>query len=255
MFLDANHKLQVVSTAAKTTLDSSVIVCWEDANQATIDKGSQISTTNGTTAVDIAFSSSGGIDRTIKSIQLHNHDSAAKTFTFSMVENGVAYPLIDVTLQVDDNISYTDGQGWYVLDASGNRKTTSTISGIISTSPSTGIGYGTGAGATVTQITNRSTGVTINAVCGKIQTDTTSLAAGASAEFTVTNSAVAIGDVVVVSQRSGSSTVAGVAGTLIVEVVTVAAGSFILSLNNNSSTTAETGAVVINFAVIKATTA
>lgn len=126
---------------------------------------------------------------------------------------------------------------------------------VTSANAGVGIGYATGAGATVTQITNRSTGVTINAVCGKIQTDTTSLAAGASAEFTVTNSAVAIGDVVVVSQRSGSAVAAGVAGTTIVEVVGVAAGSFIVSVNNNSSTTAETGAIVINFAVIKAVSA
>lgn len=130
------------------------------------------------------------------------------------------------------------------------------VGGITSSSPTgNGIGYSTGAGGTVTQITNRSTGVTLNTLCGKIQTDTTSLAAGASAEFTFTNSTIAIGDVVVISQRSGSSSLAGVAGTLIVEVVTVAAGSCIISLNNNSSTTAETGAVVLNFAVIKAVTA
>jgi hypothetical protein len=130
------------------------------------------------------------------------------------------------------------------------------VGGILSSAPTgSGIGYATGAGSTVTQLTNRSTGVTINTLCGKIQTDTTSLAAGASAEFTVTNSTVAIGDVVVVSQRSGSSNVAGVAGVTVVEVVTVAAGSFIVSVNNQSTTTAETGAIVINFAVIKAVTA
>ena len=118
-----------------------------------------------------------------------------------------------------------------------------------------GIGFATGAGGTVTQITNRSTGVTIDKYCGKIQTDTTSLAALASAEFTVTNSTVAIGDVVLVSQRSGSSNVAGTAGVTQIEVVTVAAGSFIISVMNNSTTTAETGAIIINFVVIKAVTA
>lgn len=116
------------------------------------------------------------------------------------------------------------------------------------------IGYING-GSSVTQTTNRSTGVTISKLCGTITTDTTSLAAGASAEFTVTNTLVEIGDVVVVSQRSGSSNVAGVAGTTAVYVVTVAAGSFILSVQNSSSTTAETGAIIINFAVIKAVNA
>lgn len=118
-----------------------------------------------------------------------------------------------------------------------------------------GIGYGTGAGGTVTQATNRSTGVTINKQSGQITTNTTSLAANSSAVFTVTNSTVAIGDVVVASQQSGSSNAAGTAGVTDIVVVTVAAGSFNIAVMNDSSTTAETGAIIINFAVIKAVAA
>ena len=120
---------------------------------------------------------------------------------------------------------------------------------VTSTSSTGGIGYATGAGATVTQITTRATGVTINTPCGKIQTDTTSLAALAAATFTVTDSAVAIGDVVVVCKRSGATNV-----KTIVEVTTVAAGSFNITVYNADAVTAETGAIVINFAVIKAVT-
>jgi hypothetical protein len=108
-------------------------------------------------------------------------------------------------------------------------------------------------GATVTQQTNRSTGVTINSLSGTITTNGTSLAAGASAEFTVTNSAVEIDDVILLTQQSGSSNVAGTAGITSVEVVTVAAGSFIIAVQNSSSTTADTGAILINFLVMKAT--
>lgn len=113
-------------------------------------------------------------------------------------------------------------------------------------------GYATGAGSTVTQITNRATGVTINALCGAITTDTTSLAAEASAVFTVTNSKVEIGDVVVVCQRSGK-----VALNTQIQVTAVAAGSFDITVVNNNAAAgiAETGAIVINFAVIKAVSA
>lgn len=113
-----------------------------------------------------------------------------------------------------------------------------------------GIGYGTGKGATVTQITSRATGVTINALCGTIQTDTTSLAAEASAVFVVTNSKVAIGDVVICAQRSGA-----IALNTQIEVSAVAAGSFSLSVINNNVAAgiAETGAIIINFAIFKAT--
>lgn len=114
-----------------------------------------------------------------------------------------------------------------------------------------GIGYRNGVGSTVTQATNRSTGVTINAMCGTITTHNASLAAEASAVFTVTNSFVEIGDVVVISQRSGK-----VALNTQVEVTAVANGSFDITVINNNvaAGTAETGAIVLNFAVIKAVT-
>lgn len=116
--------------------------------------------------------------------------------------------------------------------------------------PATKIGYATGAGAAVTQATNRSTGVTINAACGAITTDATSLAAGAEAAFTVTNSSVEVGDVVVVCLRSGAT-----AGTSSPLVTAVAAGSFQITLTNLHASTADTGASIINFVVIKAVSA
>lgn len=117
---------------------------------------------------------------------------------------------------------------------------------------SAGIGYSTGPGGSVTQATNRSTGVTLNAICGKITTNTASLAGLASASFVVTNSTVAVGDTVIVSQRSGSDS-----GGTIVHVVAVANGSFTIMVSNNNAAagTAETGAIIINFAVIKAVSA
>lgn len=110
-------------------------------------------------------------------------------------------------------------------------------------------GYAPGTGSTVTQATDRATGVTINTLCGAITTNNASLAAEGSADFVVTNDKVAIGDVVIVSVRSG---MVGV-GTM-VSVATVAAGSFTIRVHNGNvaAGTAETGAIVINFAVIKA---
>lgn len=113
------------------------------------------------------------------------------------------------------------------------------------------IGYGPGAGSTVTQATNRTTGVTINTLSGSITTNNASLAAEAAAEFTVTNSQIEIGDTIIVNQRSGSN-----GGDTDVYVSAVAAGSFNIKVANNNAAagTAETGAIIINFAVIKAVT-
>lgn len=109
--------------------------------------------------------------------------------------------------------------------------------------------YGTGVTpATVTQATNRTTGVTINSLTGQITTNNASLAAEAAAAFTVTNSTVSANDVIVVTQKSGSN-----GGDTDVYVGSVANGSFtiVVANNNASAGTAETGAIVISFAVIK----
>ena len=127
-----------------------------------------------------------------------------------------------------------------------------TAKGILSSSTTAGIGYGTGAGGAVTQATNRTTGVTVNTISGAITTNNTSLAAEAAAVFTVTNSAVAIGDVVVVSIQSGSN-----GGNTKVTVNTVAAGSFVIQVANDNAAAgvAETGAIIINYAIFKAVSA
>lgn len=111
-----------------------------------------------------------------------------------------------------------------------------------------GYGAGNGAGSTVTQATNRATGVTINALSGQITTNSASLAAEASAVFVVTNNKVAATDVVVACISSGA-----VALNTDVVVSAVAAGSFSITVINNNvaAGTAETGAIVINFVVIK----
>lgn len=111
-----------------------------------------------------------------------------------------------------------------------------------------GFGYATGAGVggTVTQITTRATGVTLSKLCGQITTDTTSLAAGVEATFTVTNTKVAAADVVVIACKGGQT-----AATSVPIVSAVAAGSFDITLTNLNGATADTGAMVINFMVLK----
>jgi len=121
--------------------------------------------------------------------------------------------------------------------------------GVVSVDPVNGSGYATGAGGAVTQATSKSTGVTLNKVCGQITTNNASLAAGAEVSFTVTNSAIAATDVVVVSIASG-----GTASAYAAVVTAVAAGSFVITLTNLSGG-ALGEALVINFAVVKAVAA
>ena len=102
---------------------------------------------------------------------------------------------------------------------------------------------------TVTQGTDRSTAVELNTTSGAITTHNASLAAEASANFTVTNDKVKVGDVPLLAIRSGSN-----GGNTAVSVVTVADGSFVIKVSNNNAAagTAETGAIIINFVILGA---
>lgn len=100
-------------------------------------------------------------------------------------------------------------------------------------------------GGAVTQATNKGTGVTINRRAGVITLNNASLAAAAEVGFTVTNSEVAAGDVVVVCIGGGAT-----AASYTVTAEAVAAGSFKVILGNTSAG-ALGEAVEVNFAVIK----
>lgn len=111
----------------------------------------------------------------------------------------------------------------------------------------TSIGYPTGTGGAVTQATSKSTGVTLNKVCGQITMNNATLNRVTSVTFTLTNSFIAATDVVIVNIASGAT-----AGAYTITVEVVAAGSCNISLHNLLTGTDLSEAVVLNFAVIKA---
>jgi hypothetical protein len=119
--------------------------------------------------------------------------------------------------------------------------TSLTASAALVSTGTAGVGYATGAGGTVTQGTNRTTGVTLDKTTGAI---TLFSAAGSAtaASFTVTNSTVAATDVIIVNQQSGTD-------LYDLAVTAVAAGSFRITFRTTGGTTTETP--VFNFAVIK----
>ena len=123
-----------------------------------------------------------------------------------------------------------------------------TTSGAVLINGANGFGYGSGAGGTVTQATNKSTGVTLNKVCGQITTHNAALAANTTVSFTLTNSAIAAGDVLVLNHISG-----GTAGAYLINAQS-AAGSASINVRN-ITTGSLSEAIVIAFAVLKAVTA
>lgn len=117
---------------------------------------------------------------------------------------------------------------------------------IKSSSATAGIGYATGAGSTVTQLTSKATGVTLNNICGTITMHNATLNAATTVTFTLTDSAIAATDTVILGHAS-----AGTAGAYQVTLSAVAAGSCQISVRN--ITAGNLGeAIVLVFVVIKA---
>jgi hypothetical protein len=121
-----------------------------------------------------------------------------------------------------------------------------TISGVIrSSSPSGGVGYVTGAGGAVTQLTDKSTGVTLNTCTGQITMNAASLGVGTSVGFTVTNSQVVVTDCPQVCIKSG-----GTLNAYDICVDAVAAGSFHITIRNRTGG-ALAEALVLQFVIIR----
>jgi hypothetical protein len=114
------------------------------------------------------------------------------------------------------------------------------------TSAGGALGYATGAGGTVTQVTSKTTAVTLNKVCGQFTTTADPIAAGATAIFQVNNSNVASTDTILLNLQSGQATM----GTYSYRIEKVAAGSFTVTIENRSGGSLSE-ALVFNFTVFK----
>ena len=107
------------------------------------------------------------------------------------------------------------------------------------------IGYAPAAQGTVTQLTDKSTAVTLNKSMGRITMNNASLNTATNATFTLNNSTISANDTVILTISGGQAT----AGSYNVFANALTTGSVSISLRNISGGTLSE-AVVINFCVI-----
>lgn len=113
------------------------------------------------------------------------------------------------------------------------------------------LGYGTGSGGAVTQLTSKATSVTLNKSCGTITTHNAALAAGAMVSFNCICSFVGTGDTVVINESSAT----GINGdNYRIEVSQMSAGFFKIRVTNISGGSLS-DAIPINYSVIKCVSA
>jgi hypothetical protein len=107
------------------------------------------------------------------------------------------------------------------------------------------LGYSTAAQGTVTQATDKSTGVTLNKSAGRITMNNAALAGATAVSFTLTNSLISANDAIIVNVSGG-----GTAAAYTTYISSMTAGSAVVTLRNLTASTSLSEAVVLNFAII-----
>lgn len=166
-----------------------------------------------------------------------------------LMTNGAAAPTTGAhgAGEIVWNLTPTTGPAFWICSAAGTPGTWLPVSSGFGT---TAIGYTTGAGGTVTQLTSKLTTVTLNTLCGEITMTADALAAGAAAIFALSNSQLGAHDCIVVNICGGAANTA----TYVASAAIIAAGSARIILRNMSGASLSE-AVVIRFAIIKAVNA
>ena len=114
---------------------------------------------------------------------------------------------------------------------------------LLLTSGTGALGYGTGSGGTVTQLTSKSTAVTLNKPTGQITMNNDVLAAGASVEFSLNNSLIGASDLVIPAGDLFSYNYR-------IEVRSVGYGSCVFRITNITAGS-RSEALIFKFGVIK----
>jgi hypothetical protein len=154
-----------------------------------------------------------------------------------------------VTPTVDRTISFPDATGTVALVAGSSGQVIFNNAGVqaggnLGYNATTGVfGYINGTG-TVTQATNKATGVTLNSPSGQITLNGDALAADTTVSFTLTNSSITANDILILNHLS-----AGTAGSYLLNAQADAGSASINVRNITAGSLSE--AIVIGFAVIK----
>ena len=170
----------------------------------------------------------------------------------SDIDNSTFLRMISIGGNYTALISGIRGTGTYLpmtFFTGGTERMRIDIAGNVLVTGSGCLGYSTGSGGTVTQLTSKSTAVTLNKPSGQITMNNAALAAGAEISFLVNNSLITTTDSIyptipLTSPNNGSYTVRAIQGS----------SGFYLNVKNISGGSLS-DALVLNFTVIKGATA
>ena len=119
-----NRSLQLLLGAAKTTNNLQIVVSYSDQTATTYLGATQLSNSNGATAVTICNAPAANTIRDIDMITVLNTDTVYQVVTIQYLDTATTYKILDIQLNVGDKLTWTHGSAWQVVDNAGNVKYT-----------------------------------------------------------------------------------------------------------------------------------
>jgi hypothetical protein len=124
LILDSTSKrVRVVLGAAHTTTALRCVTSWRDVTTSAFTPGSSLTSTNGTTAVEVAPAPAASTQRIVDHISVYNTDTTSKVVTVSIFDGTTDFVLMRVSLGVDEMLQYVEGAGFSTYNAAGALKT------------------------------------------------------------------------------------------------------------------------------------
>jgi hypothetical protein len=175
----------------------------------------------------------------------------AVTGTLSVTKSGAGYQpaMLSFATPTETSAVYRIGMGGGSLIIGRTDTSTTNVtldaSGNLTLSAGT-LGYGTGAGGTVTQATSKSTAVTLNKPSGQITMNNEALAAGASVAFALNNTFFATTDTVVLT---------GLAWSFFYRIETANSATWQIGIRvTNTDSVSRSDPLAFSFAIVKGAT-
>lgn len=230
-----------ISTAQQTALDTKVSKVTSTDNAIVRFDGATGQVQNSGVIIDDNGNVGIGTGTPIDKLTMYS----ASGNLFSRTQSGTSTLLTGVYSDGTTCVNSLGNFPLILLTNNAERMRIDTNGNVLVTSPA-GLGYGAGAGGTVTQLTSKSTTVTLNKPTGQITMNNAALAAGARIQFIVNNSLVSVNTTIGVSQVDYLVNTSSYR----YEVTAQANGSFIISVTNLSGISLS-DSPIITFNIVK----
>jgi len=120
---DTTKSLRIRCAAGHTTTPLRCVTSWRDTTTTAFTPGNTLSSSNGTTGVEIAPEPAASTQRIIDFLSVLNTDTVTHTVTLYIYDGTTNFDLITISLAPSERIEYGEGYGFQTYNAAGAIKT------------------------------------------------------------------------------------------------------------------------------------